>query len=359
MRYTHYYYVEKNYDREIFRKIVADFKKIVPVFEHLGVKLAGPMGDLEPIINEESIAFNGLEKCGHEQRDLGITWPSKTGQGVAKLDMQHRLGNETLADTNGHWFAGLELETRTCDGDCSHETFRLDRNSSFDEERAIKSETFKGFNGKTYRTNPNKVNKFFECTKTAYKPYDLAVTACLVIAKHYLNEKIAISSDGEMKDWKDAMTITQHFLGYGEEFQLDQAEDITEEPEIVRQTPRMTQEQIDEMNRKYEEREKLKAQPVKVGDIFERSWGYEQTNVDFYKVVEITKTGKSAKLVKIGQKITKQTGDMSELVEPDPDKIIGEKIQTLRIKQYQSNGTVYIGDTWRWDGTPCHQSHYA
>lgn len=359
MGYTHYYYVENNYDREVFRKIVADFKKIVPVFEHLGVKIAGPMGDLEPIINEESIAFNGLEKCGHAQRDLGITWPSKTAQGVAKLDMQHRLGNETFADTNGQWFAGLQLETRTCDGDCSHETFRLDRNSSFDQERASKSETWKGSDGKTYRTNPCKVNKFFECTKTAYKPYDLAVTACLVIAKHYLNEKIAISSDGEMKDWTDAMNICQHFLGYGEDFKLDDAEDITEEPkkEIISQDDR--NKAIEEMRRKEEVRKALRSKPIEVGDIFEHSWGYDQTNVDFYKVIELTKTGKSAKLVRIGQKITKQTGDMSELVEPDPDKRVGDKIQTLRIKQYRTDGTIYIGHYWRWDGTPCHQSHYA
>lgn len=30
---------------------------------------------------------------------------------------------------------------------------------------------------------------------------------------------------------------------------------------------------------------------VKVGDIFEASWGYEQTNVDFFQVVRTTKTG--------------------------------------------------------------------
>ncbi|MDE1767659.1 MAG: hypothetical protein KGI27_15505, partial [Thaumarchaeota archaeon] len=132
-----------------------------------------------------------------------------------------------------------------------------------------------------------------------------------------------------------------------------------DKPEIVRQTPRMTQEQIDEMNRKYEEREKLKAQPVKVGDIFERSWGYEQTNVDFYKVLELTPSGKSAKVIKIGQKIERATGFMSETVVADPDNVVGKEIHTWRIKQYREGGPVYIGETWRWDGEPCHQSHYA
>lgn len=353
MGYTHYYYVEGNYDRETFVKIVADFKKIVPVLQHLGVKLAGPHGDLEPIINEEVISFNGLEKCGHTQRDLGITWPSKTAQRVADLSHQHKNGNQTLDDTNGHWFAGLQLETRTCDGDCSHETFRLERFSNFKSEPKEDIETWEGSDGKKYRTNPVKLGKFFQCTKTAYKPYDLAVTACLVIAKHYLQEHIAISSDGELEHWQDAMIICQHFLGYGVGFKLDEAEDVTyEKPKIVKPD-------YAELEAREKARQELRSQPVKVGDIFERSWGYEQTNVDFYKVVELTKTGKSAKAIKIGQKLVKQTGFMSETVIPDPDKIIGEKPQTLRIKQYRNDGTIYIGGLWRWYGTPCHQSHYA
>lgn len=35
---------------------------------------------------------------------------------------------------------------------------------------------------------------------------------------------------------------------------------------------------------------------VKVGDFFVSSWGYDQTNIDFYKVVGITKSGKSVKV---------------------------------------------------------------
>jgi hypothetical protein len=35
---------------------------------------------------------------------------------------------------------------------------------------------------------------------------------------------------------------------------------------------------------------------VKVGDFFVSSWGYDQTNVDFYRVVGITPSGKSVKV---------------------------------------------------------------
>ena len=37
---------------------------------------------------------------------------------------------------------------------------------------------------------------------------------------------------------------------------------------------------------------------VKVGDFFVSSWGYDQTNIDFYKVVGLTPSGKSVKVQK-------------------------------------------------------------
>lgn len=38
---------------------------------------------------------------------------------------------------------------------------------------------------------------------------------------------------------------------------------------------------------------------VKVGDYFVSSWGYDQTNIDFYEVVGLTPSGKSVKVVKV------------------------------------------------------------
>ena len=32
---------------------------------------------------------------------------------------------------------------------------------------------------------------------------------------------------------------------------------------------------------------------VRVGDFFEESWGYDQTNIDFYQVVRVSASGKS------------------------------------------------------------------
>lgn len=190
-------------DKKAFSKTVSDFKQMIPVLEHLGVKLAGGLGEGKPEINSQVIRFNGVRKCGHNSRDLGITWPSKDASGVASIFQHKRITNEV----SGQWFAGLQLNTRTCDGNCEHETFTLERvlNPQFWQKP---------------HTEENIKNKYFSCTKTAYKPYDLAVNICLIIADHYLKNQIVINSDGELEQWKDAIAVCQHFLGYGEEFKL-------------------------------------------------------------------------------------------------------------------------------------------
>jgi hypothetical protein len=40
---------------------------------------------------------------------------------------------------------------------------------------------------------------------------------------------------------------------------------------------------------------------VKVGDLFYDSWGYDQTQVDFYEVVGLTPSGKSVRVQKVRQ----------------------------------------------------------
>lgn len=47
---------------------------------------------------------------------------------------------------------------------------------------------------------------------------------------------------------------------------------------------------------------------VKVGDFFYSSWGYDQTNVDFYKVVGMTPSGKSVRVQKWSSGVDSSTG---------------------------------------------------
>ncbi len=58
----------------------------------------------------------------------------------------------------------------------------------------------------------------FECCKTAYRPYDVLVTALLIAAKHHFGTAIRVSSDGESKDWDEARMLCEVTLGYGRTF---------------------------------------------------------------------------------------------------------------------------------------------
>src|SRR3990167_8851080 len=218
MGYTHYWYRDQELDQANFGKVVIDFIKIIPTLEHLGVKLGNGLGENKPVINIEQIWFNGLEKCDHTKRELGLTWPSKNAQGIATGFKQ----NSSVVDES--WFAGLVINSRVCSGSCAYETFSLERIVS-------KESHYKG-------------NKVFSCTKTNYYPYDLAVNVCLIIAKHHLKDQIIVMSDGELEQWQDAIQICDHFLGYGSDFKFEEGpknKPIEKpKPEAIIQTPNNT-----------------------------------------------------------------------------------------------------------------------
>jgi hypothetical protein len=58
--------------------------------------------------------------------------------------------------------------------------------------------------------------KLFEFCKTAFKQYDIAVTACLIVFKHHFGDDFRVSSDGNTEDWLAGKDACQAVLGYGE-----------------------------------------------------------------------------------------------------------------------------------------------
>lgn len=50
--------------------------------------------------------------------------------------------------------------------------------------------------------------------KTAQKPYDVVVTACLAILKHHLGDQIEVSSDGRPRDFNQGMGLVIAALGF-------------------------------------------------------------------------------------------------------------------------------------------------
>lgn len=78
---------------------------------------------------------------------------------------------------------------------------------------------------------------------------------------------------------------------------------------------------------------------VEIGDIFEGSWGYDQTNVDFYEVVGFTPSGKSVRLRPI-RKVTVpgSEGFMSRRVTPALGEFCGEEFTKLILKSARRYG---------------------
>ena len=224
------------FDPQQFEKVVKDFKEVM---KHLSlfVPLAGGCGEGKAEISSKRIWFNGVEKCGHTDRNLGITWPDDKAKGIALVVERYKqIPTQTLvtmlcgqeeelalndSDVSGTWFAGLKLSQRTCGGDCSHETFSLPLELEESDWRQPigKISHYDEYDNPVYN-DKEEVGRYFEFCKTAYKPYDLAVIICLIIAKHYLKDGIIVSSDGTLEQWKDGMIICQKILGYGLDFTL-------------------------------------------------------------------------------------------------------------------------------------------
>jgi len=171
MGYTHYWYRKKTIDEKTFKKIVSDFKQLLPWFRFNGIKLAGGLGNGNPTLNSEKVVCNGYSKGGHRPID---------GKLYNNVD--------------------LNITKRACDGDCAHETFYFPR--ELDSHR--------------YQTQINGVEMYFNACKTAFKPYDFAVNCFLIIAKHHLDDEIIVRSDGGRGEWIDAVNTVYMAFKYGD-----------------------------------------------------------------------------------------------------------------------------------------------
>ena len=90
------------------------------------------------------------------------------------------------------------------------------------------------------------------------------------------------------------------------------------------------------------------------GAILYSSWGYEQTNIDFYKIVN--RVNDTVTLVEIGG-LRNYSGDMSGTVTPNTEKIIGEPFKKRISKGYIHLNSYSFASLY--DGTPKYFSTYA
>jgi hypothetical protein len=194
MGYSHDWYRPLVVAGNIFDRIRADFERLVLPLADMGIPLAGWGGENEPEISNDRIRFNGVHNCGHPQNDeIVIPYPAEHARGV---------GPSTTA-VIGPWFnMGVELRHRCCNGHCDLETFSFPKIAS---ERDVSTE-------------PGASGLVFNWTKTAFRPYDIAVTAALLVAKRYLRDQLIVLSAGADAQWADAKELCQRVFGYGSWF---------------------------------------------------------------------------------------------------------------------------------------------
>lgn len=90
---------------------------------------------------------------------------------------------------------------------------------------------------------------------------------------------------------------------------------------------------------------------IQVGDIFVDSWGYDQTNVEFYKVTKKLKA--SIKVVQIGSKtVADHTSQL--MVVPVADAVISEEITKVPQDGYLKTYSFSVAR--RWSGEPMRET---
>jgi hypothetical protein len=94
---------------------------------------------------------------------------------------------------------------------------------------------------------------------------------------------------------------------------------------------------------------------LEVGDIVYTSWGYDQTNVDFYQVIQLI--GNNAAVMREVAQDYQESGHMSGNTSAKKDEFIGEPFRVTHIKNGQCK--IKGHSAWKWDGKPKYTSSYA
>ena len=101
--------------------------------------------------------------------------------------------------------------------------------------------------------------------------------------------------------------------------------------------------------------------PYKAGDILYSSWGYEQTNREFYQVVAVG--NRSLKLRQIGGKSVRSTSWCSDEVSPEKNKFVSDEIHRVNIVVVVWSGKAghtikspIYGNLYKYEGGTLHRS---
>lgn len=98
---------------------------------------------------------------------------------------------------------------------------------------------------------------------------------------------------------------------------------------------------------------------VQVGDVFVNSWGYDQTNIDFYVVTSVSKSGKTVEVAPSGKTVVSDSGEHTQV--SATGEAVGEST-TKRPRATLFNGVAQWnlpathGFCPMWSGEPKHET---
>ena len=95
------------------------------------------------------------------------------------------------------WFNGV--------GKGSHETLSIDRDDSAKIADGGRMADY-------YKDMWKRDKRMFNFTKTAHKPYDLLVTATLILYKHHFGDAVEISGDGGPEGYEEGLKLVNETL---------------------------------------------------------------------------------------------------------------------------------------------------
>ena len=102
--------------------------------------------------------------------------------------------------------------------------------------------------------------------------------------------------------------------------------------------------------------ERNRPHSLKVGDVLVSSWGWEQTNIDFFEVIAVR--GAVIDLHKVAKTNT-STGDMTGLAVPKPGQYVGDVLRGKRPTPDNRVRLTSFSSARPWDGKPEAWSSYA
>lgn len=224
MGYDQYWLAVPELPQREWDMVAKDFAKVAAVLHRMGLRLAGPDGTGPAVINGEAIAFNGVRDCGHaRRRHGGAVWPGPRATGIAPVDSRGRMGGAIGGSGRGGQRSVVRgppfvepVSARLCDGSCAAEPFVMERTMPDDEYTKVYGTVSPlSVNGVRDAVPRTWVGKYFQKCRTCYKPYDLAVCCCLLVAKRRFGSLVVVASDGVDRNWADVRALCQQVLGYG------------------------------------------------------------------------------------------------------------------------------------------------